>query len=177
VRVGGDAPPARGARRWWVDARRTSVAVVHQRLNLLPTLTARDNVALPLRLDGWSRAAARAEADGRLAAVGAADLADLRADVLSSGQQQLVAVARGVAGGRRLLLADEPTAALDTVAAERVVELLAGLAAGGLGVLLVTHDSRLAAWADRVVVLRDGRAVDTVTAEPGPTAPPAAVTP
>jgi putative ABC transport system ATP-binding protein len=148
------------------------IGFVHQRLNLVPTLTALDNVALPLRLDGVGRARARAEAAERLAEVGAGDLAGKRADRLSIGQQQLVAIARALVGERRLLLADEPTAALDTVMAERVVELLARLAGqGGLGVLMATHDSRLASWADRVVVLRDGRIVDEVAPTPG--APPA----
>jgi putative ABC transport system ATP-binding protein len=151
------------ARSWWTAARRQVIGVVHQRLNLLPTLSALDNVALPLRLDGVGQGRARAEAVQRLAQVGVDALAGLRADRLSMGQQQLVAIARAIAGDRQLLLADEPTAALDTVMAEQVVELLAGLASQhGLGVLMVTHDSRLASWADRVLVLRDGRIVDEV---------------
>jgi putative ABC transport system ATP-binding protein len=156
---------------WWTAARRQVIGVVHQRLNLVPTLTALDNVALPLRLDGRGRAQARSEAAERLAEVGAADLAGTRADRLSIGQQQLVAIARALVGDRRLLLADEPTAALDTVTAERIVELLSRLAGQGLAVLMATHDSRLASWADRVVVLRDGRIVDEVTASP-PSPPP-----
>jgi putative ABC transport system ATP-binding protein len=149
--------------------------VVHQRLNLLPTLSALDNVALPLRLDGVTRERARVEALQRLAQVGVDALAYQRADRLSTGQQQLVAIARAIAGDRRLLLADEPTAALDTVMAEQVVELLAALATQhGLGVLMVTHDSRLASWADRVMILRDGRIVDEVGSAPSVSpAPPA----
>jgi putative ABC transport system ATP-binding protein len=176
VQVAGEV--STGTRAWWTAARRQVIGVVHQRLNLLPTLSALDNVALPLRLDGVRQARARAEAVQRLAQVGVEALAYQRADRLSMGQQQLVAIARAIAGGRRLLLADEPTAALDTVTAEQVVELLAALAAQhGLGVLMVTHDSRLASWADRVLVLRDGRIVDEVTSpvSPPPPAPEAAV--
>jgi putative ABC transport system ATP-binding protein len=172
VQVAGEV--STGARAWWTAARRQVIGVVHQRLNLLPTLSALDNVALPLRLDGVGQGRARAEAVQRLAQVGVDTLAHQRADRLSMGQQQLVAIARAIAGSRRLLLADEPTAALDTVTAEQVVELLAALAAEhGLGVLMVTHDSRLASWADRVLVLRDGHVVDEVTSPSSPTPPPA----
>jgi putative ABC transport system ATP-binding protein len=146
------------------------IGVVHQRLNLLPTLSALEDVALPLRLAGMAPASARAQAAAALTEVGAADLGDQRADRLSIGQQQLVAIARAATGERKLVLADEPTAALDTVSAERVVELLASLAGRGVGVLMVTHDSRLASWADRVLVLRDGRVVDEVSAEAEPEA-------
>jgi putative ABC transport system ATP-binding protein len=167
VQVCGEASP--DSRSWWTAARRQVIGVVHQRLNLLPTLSAADNVALPLRLDGVRPDRARAEAVQRLAQVGVDALADQRADRLSMGQQQLVAIARAIVGDRRLLLADEPTAALDTVAAEQVVELLAALSSRlGLGVLMVTHDSRLATWADRVLVLRDGRVLDEVTASATP---------
>jgi putative ABC transport system ATP-binding protein len=153
---------------WWTAARRQVVGVVHQRFNLLPTLSALDNVALPLRLDGQRPDRARADALRRLAQVGVDALAHQRADRLSTGQQQLVAIARAMVGERRLVLADEPTAALDTVLAEQVVELLAALAAQhGVAVLMVTHDSRLASWADRVLVLRDGRLVDEVSSPAG----------
>jgi putative ABC transport system ATP-binding protein len=161
VQVCGEVSPDR--RSWWTAARRQVIGVVHQRLNLLPTLSALDNVALPLRLDGVRPDRARAEAVQRLAQVGVDGLAHQRADRLSMGQQQMVAIARAIAGDRRLLLADEPTAALDTVTAEQVVELLAALSSQlGIGVLMVTHDSRLASWADRVLVLRDGRVLDEV---------------
>jgi putative ABC transport system ATP-binding protein len=166
VVVGGRAaPPWAEAREWWNVARRDVIGVVHQRLNLMPGLTALDNVALPLRLAGSGAGAARAEAGKRLDDVGAGDLATVRADRLSIGQQQLVAMARAVAGDRRVVLADEPTAALDTVRAEQVVELLGDQARRrGVVVLMVTHDSRLASWADRVLVLRDGHMVDEVAA-------------
>jgi len=163
VRVGGQSAPFT-ARQWWAERRRRDVGVVHQRLNLVPGLTAVENVALPLELDGWRKTDARAAANHALAEAGAADLAGLQSPDLSMGEQQRVAVARAIVGDRPLVLADEPTAALDSVGAETVVQRLADLAHVGRAVLLVTHDSRLASWADRVVVLRDGRFVDAVGA-------------
>ena len=163
VRIGGQYP-ALAARHWWAERRRREVGVVHQRLNLVPGLTAIENVALPLELDGWRTTDARAAARHALEEAGAADLVGLRSLELSLGEQQRVAVARAIVGDRPLVLADEPTAALDSVGAEAVVQLLADLAHVGRAVLLVTHDSRLASWADRVVVLRDGRVVDAVGA-------------
>jgi putative ABC transport system ATP-binding protein len=159
----------RDARRWWARQRRDAVGVVHQRLNLMPALPVLDNVALPLRLTGTSRPAAHWAARQALAEVEADDLVETTVDRLSTGQQQRVALARAVVGDRALILADEPTAALDTVAAEQLTELLGRLAAAGRAVLMVTHDSRLATWADEVVVLRDGRVVDHVTPTPDAT--------
>jgi putative ABC transport system ATP-binding protein len=161
VRIGG-SPPGFPERRWWSDRRRRDVGVEHQRLNLIPGLSAFQNVVLPLELDGWRHAHAYAAARRALEAAGCAELEALSPRELSVGEQQRVAVARAIVGERTLVLADEPTAALDTVAAEAIVERLAHLARGGLGILMVTHDSRLASWADRVVVLRDGRIVDAV---------------
>ena len=140
----------------WAAARRRLVGVVHQRLDLLPGLDVLDNVALPLLLDGARVRGAHAKAREALDRLGIGVLAPARPSELSVGEQQLVAVARAVAGTRRLVLADEPTAALDTVSAERVVEVLASLAADGTAVLLATHDTRLGSWADRVLYLRDG---------------------
>ena len=164
VRIGGQSPAFLPGRRWWGERRRREVGVVHQRLNLVPGLTALENVALPLELDGWRKSDARAAARHALEEAGAADLVGLRSLELSVGEQQRVAVARAIVGDRPLVLADEPTAALDSVGAETVVQLLADLAHVGRAVLLVTHDSRLASWADRVVVLRDGRVVDAIGA-------------
>ncbi len=93
-------------------------------------------------------------------------------DDLSGGEQQRVAIARAVAGDRRLILADEPTGALDTLTGDLVIELLAEQAAAGVAVVLVTHEPRFASWADRVVFLRDGAVVDEAVA-----APPAATAP
>jgi putative ABC transport system ATP-binding protein len=140
--------------------RRRSVGYVFQDLNLIPVLTALENVALPLELDGWrTRRAARAAKDA-LHVLELDGLSNRYPDDLSGGQQQRVAIARAVVGERRLILADEPTGALDSATAETIVRVLRGRADAGAGVVLVTHDARLAAWADRVLFLRDGRLVD-----------------
>lgn len=140
--------------------RRRSVGYVFQELNLLPALTAAENVALPRELDGLSARAARREALEALAALELDGVADRFPDDLSGGQQQRVAIARALIGERRLLLADEPTGALDTVAGEGVLRLLRARADAGAAVVLVTHEPTHAAWADRVVFLRDGRVAD-----------------
>ncbi len=140
--------------------RRRSIGYLFQELNLLPALTAAENVALPRELDGASARAARREALEALAALELDGVADRFPDDLSGGQQQRVAIARALIGERRLLLADEPTGALDTVAGEGVLRLLRARADAGAAVVLVTHEPTHAAWADRVVFLRDGRVVD-----------------
>lgn len=141
--------------------RRTDVGFVFQRLNLLPSLTALENVMLPLELEGIRPKVARESAREMLAAVGLTEQVDRFPDDFSGGQQQRIAIARAVVGQRRLVLADEPTGALDTATGDAVVELLAGLPARtGAAVVLVTHEPRFASWADRVVFLRDGRIVD-----------------
>ncbi len=140
--------------------RRRSVGYVFQDLNLLNGLTARENVSLPLELDGRPLVEARAAATEVLGSVGLADLGDRYPDDLSGGEQQRVAIARALVGGRRVLLADEPTGALDSITGESVMRLLrTHCDQGGTGIL-VTHDAAHAAWADRVVFLRDGRIVD-----------------
>jgi len=149
-------------------ARRRGIGYVFQQLNLVPSLTAAENVALPRELDGVRRAAARDEALQALTEVGLADAADRFPAELSGGQQQRIAIARALVGPRRLVLADEPTGALDSVTGEDVMRLLrARIDAGACGVL-VTHDARFAAWADRTVFLRDGRLVDTTGDAGGP---------
>ena len=150
--------------------RRTDVGYVFQRLNLVVSLTALENVMLPLELEGVGRREARERARDALAAVGLDEQLDRFPDDFSGGQQQRIAVARATVGSRRLLLADEPTGALDTLTGDQVIELLAGLPGrDGTAVVLVTHEPRYASWADRVVFLRDGRMVDESTAaEPGP---------
>lgn len=144
--------------------RRRSVGIVHQDYNLVPSLTARENVRLPLDLDGVKASEAGAAADRALEAVGMTAVAGRYLDELSGGQRQRVAVARGIVGSRRLVLADEPTGALDSTTGDEVVELLRDLADSGVAVVLVTHDARHAGWADRVVFLRDGREVDRTSA-------------
>nr|WP_062341559.1 ABC transporter ATP-binding protein [Herbidospora sakaeratensis] len=140
--------------------RRRSVGFVFQDLNLITSLTAAENVMLPRELDGVRSRRARAEALAVLAEIGAEALADRFPDELSGGQRQRVAIARALVGDRRLLLADEPTGALDTVAGDEILRLLAARCAAGASVLLVTHEPRYAAWADRVVFLRDGLVAD-----------------
>ena len=141
--------------------RRCSVGFVFQRLNLLASLTALENVMLPLELEGVGSKAAHVAAREALAAVGLTQQLDRYPDDFSGGQQQRIAIARAVVGERRLLLADEPTGALDTLTGDSVIELLAGLPARtGAAVVLVTHEPRFSSWADRVVFMRDGVVVD-----------------
>jgi putative ABC transport system ATP-binding protein len=146
--------------------RRRAVGYVFQDLNLLAGLTARENVSLPLELDGRPLDAARAAAAEALASVGLAELGDRYPDDLSGGEQQRVAIARALVGGRRIVLADEPTGALDSITGESVMRLLRAHCNDGGTAILVTHDAAHAAWADRVVFLRDGRIVDE--ARPAP---------
>ena len=152
------------------EVRRRQVGYVFQDRNLLPQLTAAENVALPLELDGVGARAAKAEAMSLLDELGLADLADRFPDDLSGGEQQRVAVARGLIGPRSVVLADEPTASLDSLNGEAVVDLLRRRCERGASALMVTHDSSIAGWADRVVFLRDGRMVDAGGARPGPEA-------
>ena len=148
--------------------RRRHVGYVFQDLNLVPSLTAVENAALPLELDGMSPRQARTEAMASLASLEMDKLADRFPDDMSGGQQQRVAIARALVGGRRLLLADEPTGALDSETGDAVMRLLRQRCDAGTAVLLVTHEARHAGWSDRVVFLRDGRVSDqsTYAAEP-----------
>ena len=140
--------------------RRTAVGYVFQDFNLIPALTAAENVSLPRELDGASGSAARAAALVALEEVGIGDLANRFPDDMSGGQQQRVAIARAIVGERRLILADEPTGALDTETGEDILRLLRSRCDAGAAGVLVTHEARHAAWADRVVFLRDGVVVD-----------------
>ena len=140
--------------------RRRSAGYVFQDLNLIPALTAAENAALPRELDGVKARTARREAIHALEEVGMDELADRFPDELSGGQQQRVAIARALVGPRRLVLADEPTGALDSTTGEMVLRLLRARCDAGASAVLVTHEARHAAWADRVVFLRDGTLVD-----------------
>jgi putative ABC transport system ATP-binding protein len=146
--------------------RRRTLGFVFQDFNLVPALTAIENVSLPLELDGWKIRKARRAARDALNVVELADRANHYPDDLSGGQQQRVAIARAVVGGRSLILADEPTGALDSTTGEMVLRMLRARVDAGAGGILVTHDPRHAAWADRIVFLRDGRVVGASEAEP-----------
>jgi putative ABC transport system ATP-binding protein len=146
--------------------RRTSIGYVFQDFNLIPALTAAENVALPRELDGEGSRSARKAAREALEEVGIGDLGSRFPDEMSGGQQQRVAIARAVVGDRRLILADEPTGALDTDTGEEILRLLRARCDAGAAGVLVTHEARHAAWADRVVFLRDGIVVDESGADP-----------
>jgi putative ABC transport system ATP-binding protein len=148
--------------------RRRLIGYVFQDFNLLAGLTAVENVALPLELDGLGQHAARTVGLAALEELGLGGQADRFPDELSGGERQRIAIARAVVGDRRLLLADEPTGALDSVNGEGVMRLLRVACKRGMAGVVVTHDAQLASWADRVVFLRDGRAVDQTARPAGP---------
>lgn len=141
--------------------RRREVGYIFQKLNLIPSLTALENVMLPLELDGVSKRVAADRAKEIIAEMGLSHHLDRFPSEFSGGQQQRIAIARSLVAERSLLLADEPTGALDTVNADEIIEILARLPKRfDTSVVLVTHEPRFASWADRVVFLRDGRIVD-----------------
>src|SRR5512133_1456934 len=148
--------------------RRRSIGYVFQDFNLLPGLTAIENVTLPLELDGVSSKPARVAALEAMEELDVADRTDRYPDELSGGERQRVAIARAIVGGRGLLLADEPTGALDSINGEGVMRLLRAATHRGVASVVVTHEAQLASWADRVVFLRDGLVVDQTAAPPGP---------
>jgi putative ABC transport system ATP-binding protein len=148
--------------------RRRAIGYVFQDFNLLAGLTAAENVSLPLELDGVAVRTARAAALVALDRLGVTERADRFPDDLSGGERQRVAIARAVVGDRHLLLADEPSGALDSVNGEAVMRLVREICQGGVAGVVVTHDAQLASWADRVIFLRDGRIVDQTTRAEGP---------
>jgi putative ABC transport system ATP-binding protein len=137
--------------------RRREIGFVFQFFHLVPRLSAAENVELPMVFAGVARDERRERVRRALEAVGLAERAEHRPDQLSGGEQQRTALARATVMGPRLLLADEPTGNLDTTSGRQVLDLLAGLNAGGLTLLVVTHDPAVARRAGRALLLRDGR--------------------
>lgn len=146
--------------------RRRMIGYVFQDFNLLAGLTALENVALPLELDDLSPRKARIAAMAALESVGIAGRAGHSPDELSGGERQRVAIARAVVGNRHILLADEPSGALDSANGDVVMKMIRGACKQGIAAVIVTHDAHLAAWADRVIFLKDGRIVDQTAPPP-----------
>jgi putative ABC transport system ATP-binding protein len=141
-----------------VEFRANNIGFVFQQYNLLPALTAAENAAVPLIITGWQRSRAVAKARDILAAVGLENRVDAFPTQLSSGQQQRVAIARALINEPRLLVCDEPTAALDAQSGQRVMDLIKQVAVQpGRAVIVVTHDSRVFGFGDRIVEMSDGR--------------------
>jgi putative ABC transport system ATP-binding protein len=148
------------------ELRRREIGFVFQFFNLVPSLTVAENIELPALLAGASRSDAKARREELLGSVGLAGKSEFGPAQLSGGEQQRVALARALVNRPTVLLADEPTGNLDTASAREVLELLGRARAEGQTLLLVTHDPRVAAAADRIVLLRDGLVVDEAELEP-----------
>jgi putative ABC transport system ATP-binding protein len=164
----GGAPLSQMTRNDRARLRRRSIGYVFQDYNLLAGLTALENVSLPLELDGLSARKARPLAIAVLDELGLAERAGHYPDDMSGGERQRVSIARAVVGNRQLLLADEPSGALDSTNGETVMRMILGACRQGMAAVVVTHDAQLASWADRVVFLRDGRVVDQTVGPPTP---------
>jgi putative ABC transport system ATP-binding protein len=167
VMVGG-ASLSRMSRDDKARLRRRSIGYVFQDFNLLPGLTAVENVALPLELDGLSARKAQVIGMNALEELGLETRAWHYPDQLSGGERQRVSIARAVVGERTLLLADEPSGALDSANGEAVMRMMLTACRRGVAAVVVTHDAQLASWADRVMFIRDGHMVDQTSALPGP---------
>jgi putative ABC transport system ATP-binding protein len=161
VRIGGASLQAM-SRNDKARLRRRTIGYVFQDFNLLPGLTSAENVALPLELDGVSGRKARQAGLAALEQLGMGERAGHYPDQLSGGERQRVAIARSVVGERRLLLADEPSGALDSTNGEAVMGMIRDACRHGGAAVVVTHDAHLASWADRIIFLRDGHMVDHV---------------
>ncbi len=162
-------PVGKASRNAKARLRRRAIGYVFQDFNLLPGLTAAENVSLPLELDGVSARKARVPGLRGLERLGLGKRGAHYPDQLSGGERQRVAIARAMVGDRRLLLADEPSGALDSANAQAVMRLLLDACKeGGMAAVVVTHDAQLASWADRVVFLRDGQVTDQTAVAPGP---------
>ena len=167
VTVGG-APVSSMSRNEKAQLRRRTIGYVFQDFNLLAGLTAAENVSLPLELDGVPAKRARVAAMAALENLDVAGRASHYPDQLSGGERQRVAIARAIVGDRRLLLADEPSGALDSLNSDAVMRLILAACKRGVSAVVVTHDAQLASWADRVVFIRDGRVVDQTVPPPSP---------
>jgi putative ABC transport system ATP-binding protein len=146
--------------------RRRMIGYVFQDFNLLAGLTALENVALPLELDDLPPRKARIAAMAALENIGIAERAGHFPDELSGGERQRVAIARAVVGERHLLLADEPSGALDSANGDAVMKMIRRACKQGIAAVIVTHDAHLASWADRVVFIKDGRIIDQTVPPP-----------
>lgn len=166
--VVGGAALSKMSRNDQARMRRQSIGYVFQDFNLLPGLTAVENVSLPLELDGVAAKKARTVGMAALDELDLAERATHFPDELSGGERQRVSIARAVVGERRLLLADEPSGALDSTNGEAVMRMILAACKQGVAAVVVTHDAQLASWADRVVFLRDGRVVDQTAPPSGP---------
>jgi len=149
--------------------RRRHIGIVFQFFNLLEGMTVLENVALPAIIAGRNRKGAETRARDLLDLLGIADKASEMPGVLSGGQRQRLAIARALANEPTLLLADEPTGALDSAGGQEVIELMSRLHAAGQTIILVTHDAGVAAAADTVLTMRDGRILDGDDRDAGPT--------
>ena len=155
--------------------RRRHIGIVFQFFNLLEGMTVLENVALPAIIAGRNRKAAESRARDLLDLLGIGDKASVMPGVLSGGQRQRLAIARALANEPTLLLADEPTGALDSAGGQEVIELMSRLHASGQTIILVTHDAHVAAAADKVLLMRDGRILDDVGAGAGPVSSTSAI--
>ncbi len=152
----GDRDITKLTHRQLAEVRNKEIGFVFQSFNLLPKLTALDNVALPLLYGGVRKSERRRRAAEALETVGLSDRMDYRPDQLSGGQCQRVAIARAIVGKPKMLLADEPTGALDSASGEQVMELFARLHDSGATILMITHDRSIADHADHIRFIRDG---------------------
>jgi putative ABC transport system ATP-binding protein len=141
------------------ELRNRTIGFVFQNFNLLPRTSARENVELPLLYSGVATRPRRARAEAALERVGLADRVEHHPNQLSGGQQQRVAIARALVGEPKLILADEPTGNLDSRTSVEIMHLFQGLLAAGIALVLVTHEADIAAYASRVVEMRDGQIV------------------
>ncbi len=155
-----DIPVARRSQRELADIRSRKISFIFQGYNLIPSLNVWQNVALPMTYQGIKPAVRRQRAMDALEAVGITAKADSRPAQLSGGQQQRVAIARAIATQSPIIMADEPTGALDSKTGKQVLDILRGLHALGTTVILITHDNGIAAKAQRIVRLQDGHIVE-----------------